>query len=292
MTELYVATDSEGMERRAGTGVVWPLPHLLVNTMTAGDPVDAEVVLCEPLGLLGGLDERIWRAAPAQSHDAAMAAVYAHSTAGADEPGRLHVIGAQLLAPTGWDGFVAAGLALDCAEHVMGDAAGVALPDGTKLADAIAQVRSWLHSAEETEGPFGKLHDLALGRRLRREGRAIAGAAARLAAEDVEAHVDALDDPVWTALEAARDAVLAAVEAVQHAVFPRLHEREAHHYEEEHPPDQPVDPAEQASFVPSWIAADDAAELARRAAADAGGEEAAGAELAWQAERLGQLLAS
>lgn len=290
MAELYVATDPEGRERRAGGKTVWPLPYQLVNTMTPGDTVHAEVVLCEPLGLLGRLDERIWHAAPVQDFDAAMAAVYAHSTERVDEPGRLYVVGARLVSPTGWDGFMAADFALDCAEHVLGAAADVALPDGTKLSEALAHVRGWLQAAESADGPGGKLHDLAISRRLRREGRAIGEAAAQLAEDDVRAQVEALDDPVWTTLEAARDAVLAAVEAVQHALLPRLREREAHRYEEaEH--QHPETGGARLSFVPSWVAADDAAELARRAAADAGGHDAADTEQHWQAERLGERLA-
>jgi hypothetical protein len=291
VADLYVATDPEGRERRAGTDFVWPLPHVVGNSAMAGEPVDADVVLYEPRGLLGRLDERVWLAAAREGFDAAMAAVYAAADTPASETGRLHVTGARLLAPTGWDGFMAAGFALDCAEHAMGAAADVALPDGMTLGAALDHVREWLADAEAHEGHGGKLHDLALGRRLRREGNAIGDAASKLAEADLTAHVDALEDPIWTAVEAARDAVLAAVEAVQHALFPRLREREAHHYEAADEPHH-ADPAadSRVSFVPSWIAADDAAELARQAAGDAGGDAGATAELDWQAGRLAELL--
>jgi hypothetical protein len=289
MAELYVATDPEGRERRVSSSLVWPLPHLVGSTMTPGERLDAEAVLCEPIGLLGRLDERIWRADSPKGFDATVAAAYAHGDQPGDELGRHHVRGARIVAPTGWDGFVAASFAIDCAEHVLGNAAGVALPDGTKLGDALEQVRAWLQSAEETGG---KLHDLAIGRRLRREGRAIGEAAAVLQAEDARSHVAALDDAVWTTLEAARDAVLAAVEAVQHAVLPRLREREAHHYEESARAHEPETGGGQLSFVPAWIAADDSAELARRAAADANGQQAAATELQWQADHLAALLTS
>jgi hypothetical protein len=287
VSELYVATDPEGLERRAGTQMVWPLPYLEARPFMPGRPVDHDVVLLEPRGLLGLLDECIWRAEPlagaAGGADAAMAAVYAERR---DAPGLEHHVGARLLEPTAWDGFMAAGFALDCAERVVANAAGVSLPDGTSLADALGEVRSWLDSAEGKDGRVGKLHEIAIAHRLHREEKVIEGAAAKLAEADAGAHLDTEKDPVWTAVAAARDALLAAVEAVQHAVRPRHREREARHFEEsEH-----GEHSDTEKWLPFWIAADDAAERARQAAADAGGDEAGAAETEWQAARLAALL--
>jgi hypothetical protein len=181
---------------------------------------------------------------------------------------------------------VGAGFALDCAEHVLGAASGVTLPDGTPLGEALAQVRAWLASAEAQAGPLGKLRDLALGWRLRREGKSIGDAAFDAWVAATGADVDAFEDPTWTAVAAARDAALAAVEAVQHAVFPHLSEFEAHRYQtvERHVV-APIPPAHEhppSSWVPWWVATADAAERARLA----GGED----ELDWQAARLESLL--
>jgi hypothetical protein len=282
--ELYVATDPEGLERRAGTEFVWPLPYLEVSPCMPGKPVEHEMALCEPSGLLGRLDECIWRAEPlAGEKDAAVAAAYSVRP---EAIGVQHHVGARLLEPTAWDGFMAAGFALDCAEHVMANAADVTLSDGTRLADALHEVRAWLESAEGHESRLGKLHDIAIAHRIHREEKALEDAAATLAAKDERAHVDTASDPVWTAVAAARDALLAAVEAVQHAVRPRHREREARHYEAtDHAGDEMTE-----RWIPFWIAADDAAERARQAAVDAGGEDAGYAELEWQAARLGALL--
>jgi hypothetical protein len=284
VSELYVATDPDGLERRAGTGLAWPLPYLETRPFMPGHPVGHDVVLLEPRGLLGRLDERIWRAEPlAGQADAAMAAVYAVRE---DAPGLQHHVGARLLEPTAWDGFMAAGFALDCAEHVVGNAAGVKLSDGTPLADALHEVRSWLESAGGPEGRAGKLHEIAVAHRLRREEKAIEGAVAQVAAAEASADVDREQDPTWAAVAAARDALLAAVEAVQHALMPRRREREARHFEAtEH-----GEHSDAEKWLPFWIAADDAAERARQAAADAGGADAAAAEADWQAARLAERL--
>jgi hypothetical protein len=284
VSELYVATDPDGLERRAGTGFAWPLPYLETRPCMPGQQVDHDVVLLEPRGLLGRLDEHIWRAEPlaGDDTDAAMAAVYAERR---DAPGLEHHIGARLLEPTAWDGFMAAGFALDCAGHVVGNAGGVTIADGTSLSDALGAARTWLESAEGREG-LAKLHDIAIGRRLRREEKAIEGAAGKLAAADASADADSEKDAAWAAVAAARDALLAAIEAVQHALIPRGREREARQFEAaehgEHPDTE--------KWLPFWIAADEAAERARQAATDAGGEDAGAAEAEWQAARLGELL--
>jgi glutamate 5-kinase len=285
---LFVATDEHGVDHHAADPVHWSLPAEEGGSAVAGDPVEGALELCTAEGLLGRLAARV---SVAEVLDAA-----ADPGAGAGGPGLVRAARARLVAPTAWDSFVAAGFALDCAERVLGDAAGVTLPDGTPLGDALARVREWLASAEaaESAGPIARLRDLAVGWRLRREGKQIGDAAFDAWVADTAADVDKLEDPVWTAVASARDAALAAVEAVQQAMFPHLSAYEAARYEKserqgmflpqahDHPP---------AAWVPYWVAAADAAERARQAAAAAGGEGAEAAELAWQESRLAELLA-
>lgn len=300
MAELYVATDAGGREWRGAVPTTWPLPD-----GGPGEPLAGDLALYTSRALLGRLDERIHRAEaldPVSGRDEE-----GPGGAGPGDAGIVRASRASLVETTPWDGFAAAELALDCAEHVLGEAAGKSLPDGTPLSEALARVRDWLSSSEERDdGPLDRLRDLALCWRLRREGRAIGDVAFQQAVEDIGADLDTLDDPTWTAIAAARDAVLAAVEAVQHAVFPRLSSYEAHRYEERErdmivgsgavaSPLSAADPivvraGPRPSWVPAWIAADDAAERARQAAGDAGGPEAEAAELQWQAARLAEIL--
>jgi hypothetical protein len=291
-TLLYVATNADGRQLRVANGGAayeWPLPD--TEAGTAAEPLEGDLLLLDAEGLLGHLDEKIWTAGPVGDAEPA-------------QPGRsVRASAARLLAPTPWDGFAAAAFALDCAGHVLGDSAGIVLSGGKTVGEALADARQALESREVADGgPLARVRDLALLWRLRREGKSIGDAAFEELAKDTEADVEAMGDPVWTAIAAARDALLAAVEAVQHAVFPHLSEFEGNRYEEverdsdvtAHTVPAPFGPVTvhraRASWVPAWVAADDAAERARRAAEDAAGDEAGRSERAWQAERLRRAL--
>lgn len=287
-TLLYVATNADGRQLRVANGGAadqWPLPD--AEAGAPGERVDADVLLFDAEGLLGQLDERIWTAEPL----------------GDTQPGEpahsVRASAARLVGPTPWGGFAAANFALDCAGHVLGDSADIVLSGGKTVGEALADARQALEGREVAAGgPVVRVRDLALCWRLRREGKSIGDVAFAELAKDLSADVEAMDDPVWTAIAAARDALLAAVEAVQHAVFPHVTEFEGNHYEKVERDSDVTSrsvPApfatitfhkDRPSWVPAWVAADDAAERARQAAKEAGGDEAGEAELAWQVSRL------
>jgi hypothetical protein len=287
-TPLYVATNADGRQLRVANGGApyeWPLPD--PETGEPGGTLEADVLLLDAEGLLGHLDEKIWTAEPIGESAPA-------------EPGSsVRAAAARLLVPTPWDGLAAAAFALDCAGHVLGDSAGTVLSGGKTVGEALADARQALDAREVADGgPLARVRDLALLWRLRREGKSIGDAAFEEWAKDTSEDVEAMDDPAWTTVAAARDAVLAAVEAVQHAIFPHLSEREANRYEKVERDSEVTAftvPAPfaavtvhkgRSSWVPAWVAADDTAERARQAAAEAGGGQAERSELGWQAERL------
>lgn len=277
--QLYVPTDEGGAQWLDTSRVQWPLP---AGDATAGEQIDGELVLYTAAGLLGRLDERIYRA---------------ESLAEGSQTGEgdVRVGAARLVAPTGWDGFKAAGFALDCAEHVAAAAGDAALSDGTTLAEVLTRAREWLTEASESESGFGeRLRQLAICRRLRRTGKDLGDLAFSKVAGDIAADLEVFDDPEWTAIASARDAVLAAVEAVQHAVMPWLTDLESRRYEQYVREGTVRETGSRTrahlAWVPYWTAADDAAERARQAAADGGGAAGAETELAWQAELLAAAL--
>jgi hypothetical protein len=246
----------------------------------AGAELEGDLILYSATGLLGHLDERIFKAEALESGNGD---TEVHATRG------------RLLAPTAWDGFVAAGFALDCAKHVIGSAADAALPDGTSLGDVLERCRRWLDEASDSESGFGhRVRQLAICRRLRRTGKELGDLAFTKAAGDRGADVDSLDDPEWTSIASARDAVLAAVEAVQHAAMPFVTDFESRRYEhllrEGVAREVGTRTRSHLAWVPYWVAADDAAERARQAALDNGGADGAVGELDWQAGRLVELL--
>jgi hypothetical protein len=285
-TPLYVATNAEGRQLPMGDGAAdkWPLPA--AEAGSPGERIEADVLLLDAAGLIGHLDERIWVAEPLGG------------TEPAEPGGSVRTSSARLLAPTPWDAIAAAAFALDCAGHIIGGSAGIALSGGKTVGEALADARQALEGREVAAGgPLARVRDLALLWRLRREGRSIGDAAFAELTKDTSAELEAMDDPVWTAIAAARDALLAAVEAVQHAVLPHVTEFEGSHYEEA---ERTADVTPRAivvfepmtvhrgrgSWVPAWVAADDAAERARQSAKEAGGPESEQAELAWQVSRL------
>jgi hypothetical protein len=289
--QLYVPTDSGGAQWTDSDLLHWPLPDAgedghapeapdRAPPSGAGAELEGDLVLYSAPGLLGRLDERIFKA---------------EALDGADGDTEVHASRARLLAVTAWDGFVAADFALDCAAHVVGAAADAALPDGTSLGDVLERCRTWLDEAGDSESGFGhRVRQLAICRRLRRTGKELGDLAFSKAAGDIGADVDSLDDPEWTAIASARDAVLAAVEAVQHAALPFVTEIESRRYEHllREGVAREVGSRTRAhlAWVPFWIAADDAAERARQAALDTGGPDGAVGELDWQGGRLVELL--
>jgi hypothetical protein len=283
VAELYVATDEDGRQAHLDAAVHWPLPAQSADDVVPGAALTGQLTLFEPRALLGRLDRSIHLAEATEP-----------GAAGAGGDDGTHVVpAARLVRTTPWDGYLAAGFALDCAEHVLGDAGDLPLPDGTPLRAALARVREWLTSAEADDGVTGRFRDLAVAWRVKRQGKAIGDVAFGAWTADLLAEVDAMEDPVWTAVAAARDAALAAVEAVQHAHMPVVATIESDSYEavgrhvdqggglHRHAP---------TSWVPYWVATDDAAERARQAAGAAGGPDGAAAELEWQAARLVELL--
>lgn len=283
MAQWYVATDEDGRQVHVDPAVTWPLPVVEDGEAVPGEAVTGDLVLRAPRALLGELDRYVH-----------LAEALGAAPGAPGEDGTWVVPAARLLATTGWDGPMAARFALDCAEHVLGDAGDLKLADGTPLSEALGKVREWLASAEADTGFTGRIRDLAIAWRMRRQGKAIGDVAFAAWTADLAAEVEAMDDPIWTAVAAARDAALAAVEAVQHARLPLLAAIEGEGYEAV---ERSVDQSKglhrhaPASWVPYWVAAEDAAERARQAAAAAGGPELGAAELEWQGERLAVLLA-
>jgi hypothetical protein len=294
---LYVATDSTGVQHAGGAAVRWHLPTADGAAEVTTAPEGSTLVLCSATALLDELGDRIYLAEP---------------TAGAtdvDADGVARVLAARLLAETSWSVERAAQFALDCAEHVLGDAAGAVLPGGATLGDVIVDARSVLErSSDAAETRLGTLARLWALHRLRRQGEKIGDLAFGTLAEDRVADLDALDDPAWATAATVRDAVLGAVEALRHVALPRhvaaseaTYELAASTGDTPSTPSAPivtpwgtitVGAEHRRSDEPAWIAARDTASRARDAARDRGGEDADRAELAFQAEQLERLLSS
>lgn len=293
--KLYVATDSTGVGHAGGAAVRWHLP-------AAGDPAEvtaapdgSALVLCSATALLGELDERIF---------------LAEATAGAsdvDERGTLRATAARLLAETSWSVETAARFALDCAEHVLGEAAGAVLPGGATLGQVIADARAVLdRTSDEAEARLGMLARLWALHRLRRQGEKVGDLAFGTLAEDRTADLDALDDPAWATAATVRDAVLGAVEALRHVALPRHVDVDEATYsrvaDAEDTPSLPSAPIvtpwgtitvgaeHHRGDEPAWVAARDTAARARDTARDRGGKDAELAERAFQADQLETLL--
>lgn len=290
----YVSTDRDGRSRAGAEEVAWEVPTPeRPEARLPGAPVagaSAALVLRDAEGLLDDLGERVFLAeaveAPAPDADGPV----------------VRVASARLVAETRWDGETAARFALECAEHALGDGPDVALPHGRTLRGVLADVRSALEQAARPSASLGWLGRFAALRRLRRDGAAVAELAMLAAKEDGDVGLDLVDDPAWTSLAASSEAVLACAEALWSLAHPRRagREREGREGDERLPGDVVVEEtpwgwvALGAERVPAHRpparCAEQAAERARQAVADVGGEEAARAERAWQAERLAALL--
>jgi hypothetical protein len=283
VSDRFVATDADGLQHHEGYRRRWPLPVREADGWQPGDVVEPDghgtPVVLDAGQLLGQLGECVFVAEPI------------------GEAG-----GARLVAGTSWSEQTAAMFALDCVEHVLEIVPGSAdaeLPGGGTLGAIIASARQYLATGAGTDAhKLGFVSRIAAARRLRRESTAIGDAAFTAAAQAEGQGVDILSDPAWETLAAARDGVLAAVEAVRHVALPFLADRETRRYEavEEHK----VAEVEQVDtpwgrfavggggprYAPSWVAARDAAERSRQAAADLNGPEAGEAEQSWQIGRL------
>ena len=289
MSDRFVATDADGLQHHEGYRRRWPLPVRKADGWQPGAVVEPDEhgtpVVLDAGQLLDQLGECVFVAEPA-------------GEAGA----------ARLIAGTSWSEKEAAAFALDCVEHILEIVPGSAdaeLPDGGTLGAIIASARQYLETGAGTDAHrLGLVSRLAAARRLRRESTAIGDAAFTAAAQAEGQGVDILSDPAWETLAAARDAVLAAVEAVRHVAFPFLADRETRRYEahEEHKVAE-VDQVDTPwgrfavggagpKYAPSWVAARDAAERSRQAAADLSGPAAGEAERSWQVGRLVERLSA
>ena len=295
----YVSTTRDGRSRTAEGEVVLEVPPAAPGGAgVPGSPNPGEgptVELRSLEGLLDDLGERIFVAE-------AVGAVPG------DEAGAVvRVSGARLVAETRWDDARAARFALECTEHVLEGSPEVALPHGRTLGGVLADVRTALDRVERPSAALGWLGRFATLRRLRRDGAAVGDLAMLAAKEDEGAGIDLVDDPAWTRLAAAEEAVLACAEAVQYLAHPRwLSIREDREDQEERAEVGAARAGPRIEETPwGWVAigsvrvpahrsaarsAEQAAERCRQAAADAGGAEAGAAERAFQVALLARLL--
>jgi hypothetical protein len=291
---LFVPTDSNGIEHAATGGIAWQLPTGGVTSVTeVGHPL----VLRRPDALLDVLDERIYRAEPLD---------YVEISA----VGIAVVPSARLVAATCWDTDVATRFALDCADNILTEAGDVSLPDGTSLANVIADARLVLDDlASDGSDRLGYLARVRALRRLRRERAEIADLSLGLLTADEVRDVDALDDPDYATIIPITDSVLAAIEALRHHLLPKAYMaiedvREEH---EEHQNLATQRPASEPGVVvtglgnllfgsvflayePAWTAAREAARHARLAAKDRYGAKAETEQRAQQASLLESIL--
>ncbi|HVC24914.1 MAG TPA: hypothetical protein VND23_04080 [Acidimicrobiales bacterium] len=288
-------TDSHGMQHTDGLDVAWQLPGGdgrpgALTTAPGG------LVLRTASALLDELGERIFEAAPSGT------------TADVDTAGVARVTAATLVVESGWNVERAATFALDCAEHVLGDASEAVLPGGSTLGSVITDAREVIERASDgAEQRLGVLARLNAARRLRRKGEVIGDFAFEAALEDTESAIDALEDPAWTKIASTRDAVLAAVEALRHLALPRYVAAREHTYDGRHDADEGTASApstmwatpwgpitfgaeHRQDYEPAWVAARDTAVRARDAARSAGGDSAESDERAWQATTLARAL--
>ncbi|HWD24942.1 MAG TPA: hypothetical protein VG368_05730 [Acidimicrobiales bacterium] len=289
-TQFFVATDEFGVERMSGKPVQWTLPKGDGPSIALARPDDELVVLRSPLALLDTLDEVIWVAEPI---DSAIAV---------DDSGELHVHAARLITRTSWNPSIAARFAIECAEHAIGDAADVTLPNGQRIADVLVDARAFLDSASESSAHLGLLSRLATIRRLKRENRLVTDLAYGLSIEDLNNDLDVTLDPAWTSAASVADSLFAALEALRHLAFPRyVRAREALAVEQETHGDTSVAPTilstpwgsvtvggseHESPYLPSAVAAREAALRAREAVRDREGTVGEAVERRWQADRL------
>jgi hypothetical protein len=286
--DRFVVTDSDGVQHHDGHRRQWPLPTKGADGWVPGEVAEPDEHGRPSVFEVGELLEQLGeRAFVAEVVDAASGA-------------------ARLLAPTAWSETIAANFALDCVEHLLSIVPGSAeadLPGGGTLGAIIASARHYITEGGGTDtARLGLVARIAAARRLRRESTAIDDAAFTAATQAEGQGIDIWSDPAWETLAAARDAVLAAVEAVRHVALPFLAERETRKYEaREARKSAEIDELDTPwgrfavggagpRYVPSWVSARDAAERSRQAAADLAGAPGGEAERTWQLRRLVECL--
>lgn len=295
----YVSTSRDGRSRSAAGEVVFEVPPhgSPPGTGLPGVPTGGTGTMIELRSLDGLLDDLGERIFVAEALDAVAAGT-------SEEAPVLTVATARLVAETSWNDSQAARFALECAEHAVADGPDVALPHGRTLGGVLADVRALLERAGGPSPSLGWLGRFAALRRLRRDGAAVGDLAMLAAKEDERAGIDLLDDPAWTRLAAAEEAVLACAEAVRFLGHPvqvsareDLEERDA----SEAAPTEPRVEETPWGWVaiggtrvpvhqPAAKSAEQAAERCRQAARDAGGPAAEAAERAFQVRLLDGLL--
>lgn len=295
--DLYVSTDSEGIEHASSGPISWNVPPDSAVTKAGSGP---SLVLRQPIALLEVLEEVIYKADPLVEVKLRI-------------DGTVCVDSAQLTKRMPWNSEMATRFALDCAEHALSDAPDMVLPDGTPLKQVITDARQMLDDVElDSDHRLGYFARLSALRRLRRNRDEIADLSLGQMLEDEIKDLDALDDPAYATIIPVTDAVLAAIEALRHHVLPRFYEsvserieehEEATNLEREHPSGVPV-PAQTTPFgpimfgggvsvpryEPAGISAREAARHARIAVRDRHGPKEEIDEQLWQATRLEDLL--
>jgi hypothetical protein len=293
--ELYVATDAAGTEHAASGRIEWALPRDGVATDIRPG---ATLILRRADALLDDLDERIFRAT-------------------SDETGLLSARGtsevttARLVSETAWDATSATRFALGCARHLLDEVGDVALPDGTSLTAVLDDAQKVLDGISSDAAPrLDYLARLRALRRLKHARRDIAEQSSEALADDDLADVDALDDAAYERFAPITDAVLAAIEALRHHVYPHLymqaedsHEERLEHKVEDRTtmsrvPTTTVTPfgsvmyggGANIEYDPAWTSAREAARHARMAIKDLNGPTAEDEELKWQADALERVL--
>jgi hypothetical protein len=293
--KLYVTTDSAGIDRSFGEHIAWQLPDGGASKVTEATPY---ALLRLPAALLEVLDERIFEAEPTAAVKVA-------------DDGTVQVQSARLTTQTAWNTETATLFALDCAEHVLGDARDATLPDGTLLEAVLRDARQFLEDLDSPAGErLGHLARLGALRRLKRERGELADLSFGLLSDDAKRNIDVFDDPAYATIAPISDAVLAAIEALRHHVLPQfaLTSEDAREEREEHANSErttnmkiptaivtPFGSAQVGSehvlqYEPSWTCAREAARHARTAARDRHGATGEREEMSWQAGRLKALL--
>jgi hypothetical protein len=250
--------------------------------------------------LLEDLDERVFRAASDQGGSP-------------NASGTLEVMTARLVAETNWNATSATKFALECARHLLDEVGDVTLADGTSLSavldDAERTVDDISSDGRERLDYLARVRAL---RRLKHARRDIAEQSLEALADDDAKDADALDDPAYEQFAPITDAVLAAIEALRHHVYPHLYlraedavEERLEHSVEDRKTLYQMPKMESTGFGPvmfgggpnieydpAWTSAREAARHARMAIKDRNGSTAETAELVWQAEALERTLNS
>lgn len=292
--QYFVATDEFGVERMSGEPVQWAIPKNGEQSIALSRPDGEPIIIRSRLALLDTLDEVIWIAEPVgpitEERDS----------------GEVLVRSARLVRRTTWDATAAARLAIDCAEHAIGDAANVVLPNGQRVEDVLVDARAFLDSASDPAAHLGLLSRLATIRRLKRENRLVTDLAYGLSIEDLNNDLDVTLDPAWTSAASVADSLFAALEALRHLAFPRyVRAREALAVEQGTHGDPSASPTilstpwgaitvggseHESPYLPSAVAAREAALRAREAVRDRDGADAEAVEQRWQADHLAPML--